>query len=111
MLKLITGALRIGVSARLAKTAVAALGDKPANELEEIWHGLQPPYVELFAWIEGRSAWPQTDDPAPFHTPMLAHAIDDFGFCRPLPAEFRAEWKWDGVRVQAVSGLDAGLNV
>jgi DNA ligase-1 len=106
-LKLITGALRIGVSARLAKTAVASLGEKPANELEEIWHGLQPPYLELFAWIEGRSERPQTNDPAPFHTPMLAHAIDDADFAGLDPGEFRAEWKWDGVRVQAVSGLDA----
>jgi DNA ligase-1 len=107
LLKLITGALRIGVSARLAKTAVAALGDLPANEVEEVWHGLQPPYVELFAWIEGRSERPQTDNPAPFHTPMLAHAIDDADFPGLDPRDFRAEWKWDGVRVQAVGGLDA----
>jgi len=34
LLKLVTGGLRIGVSARLAKTAVAALGDKTADEAE-----------------------------------------------------------------------------
>ncbi len=112
LLKLITGALRIGVSARLAKTAAAALGGLPANEVEEVWHGLQPPYVELFAWVEGRSERPQTNDPAPFHTPMLAHAIDDTDFAGLDPGDFRAEWKWDGVRVQAVGGLDAnGLRV
>jgi DNA ligase 1 len=112
LLKLITGALRIGVSARLAKIAVAALGDLPANEVEEVWHGLRPPYVELFAWIEGRSERPQTNDPAPFRTPMLAHAIDDTDFSGLNPQEFRAEWKWDGVRVQAVGGLDpAGQRV
>jgi DNA ligase 1 len=106
LLKLITGALRIGVSARLAKTAVAALGDLPANEVEEVWHGLRPPYVELFAWIEGRSERPQTDNPAPFRTPMLAHAIEEADFSGLDPQDFRAEWKWDGVRVQAVGGLD-----
>jgi DNA ligase 1 len=106
LLKLITGALRIGVSARLAKTAVAALGDLPANEVEEVWHGLRPPYVELFAWIEGRSERPQTNDPAPFRTPMLAHAIDAADFPGLNPRDFRAEWKWDGVRVQAVGGLE-----
>src|SRR6267154_87649 len=37
LLKLVTGALRIGVSARLAKTAVAALGDKEAQEIELLW--------------------------------------------------------------------------
>src|SRR5881409_3652161 len=49
LLKLVTGGLRIGVSARLAKTAVAALGGKEAQEIELIWPGLKPPYVELFA--------------------------------------------------------------
>jgi DNA ligase-1 len=107
LLKLITGALRIGVSARLAKTAVAAFGEKPADEVEEVWHGLQPPYLDLFAWMEGTSARPQTSDPAPFHTPMLAHAIDDADFAGLDPNHYRAEWKWDGVRVQAVTGPDA----
>ena len=45
LLKLVTGALRIGVSARLAKTAVAALGDKEPDEVELVWHGLAPPYA------------------------------------------------------------------
>ncbi len=107
LLKLITGALRIGVSARLAKNAVAEFGGLTANEVEEVWHGLEPPYLDLFAWVEGRSDRPETSDPAPFRTPMLAHAIDDGDFSALDPGEFRAEWKWDGVRVQAVSGADA----
>ena len=40
LLKLVTGAMRIGVSARLAKTAAANLGDKDAHEVELIWPGL-----------------------------------------------------------------------
>jgi DNA ligase 1 len=104
LLKLITGALRIGVSARLAKNAIAALGQLPPNEVEEVWHGLRPPYLDLFAWVEGRADRPRTNDPAPFRTPMLAHAIDDTDFPGLNPDDFRAEWKWDGVRVQAVGG-------
>jgi DNA ligase-1 len=107
LLKLITGALRIGVSARLAKTAVAALGDKAPNEIEEVWHGLAPPYLDLFAWVEGREGRPVSIDPAPFRTPMLAHALDESDFEKLDPAEFSAEWKWDGIRVQAVAGCDA----
>jgi DNA ligase-1 len=106
LLKLITGALRIGVSARLAKTAIASIGDMAPNEIEEVWHGLEPPYLDLFAWVEGRAERPRTLDPAPFRTPMLAHAIDETDFAGLDPASFRAEWKWDGVRVQAVGGLD-----
>ncbi len=64
LLKLITGALRIGVSARLAKTAVAALGNLAPNDVEEVWHGLEPPYLDLFAWVEGRQGKPDLRDPA-----------------------------------------------
>src|SRR5438477_7207355 len=67
LLKLVTGALRIGVSARLAKTAVAALGDKIPDEIELVWPSLAPPYTELFAWVEGRAEKPVSIDPAPFH--------------------------------------------
>jgi DNA ligase-1 len=107
LLKLITGSLRIGVSARLAKTALAALGDLPPNEIEEVWHGLEPPYIDLFAWVEGREGKPVATDPAPFRTPMLAHAVEDSDFAKLDPADFTAEWKWDGIRVQAVAGVNA----
>ena len=80
LLKLVTGGLRIGVSARLAKTAAASLGGKDANEVEILWPGLRPPYIELFAWLEGRADKPVTRDPAPFRPAMLAHAIEEARF-------------------------------
>jgi DNA ligase 1 len=103
LLKLVTGALRIGVSARLAKTAAAALADTDVQEIELIWPGLAPPYVELFAWLEGRTEKPVSRDPVPFRPAMLAHAIDDGELAGLDPADFMAEWKWDGIRVQAVA--------
>ncbi len=106
LLKLITGALRVGVSARLAKTAVAALGGVEPDDIEEVWHGMAPPYEALFAWLEGRGPRPSGTDPAPFRTPMLAHAIDERDFETLAVDEFSAEWKWDGIRVQAVTGCD-----
>ncbi|MGD9845579.1 MAG: cisplatin damage response ATP-dependent DNA ligase [Variibacter sp.] len=106
LLKLITGGLRIGVSARLAKTAAAALGGKEADEVELIWPGLVPPYLDLFAWLEGRADKPVASDPAPFRPVMLAHAIEEPDLAALDPADFTAEWKWDGIRVQAVSGTD-----
>jgi DNA ligase 1 len=111
LLKLVTGAMRIGVSARLAKTAAAALGDKDAHEVELIWPGLAPPYLELFAWLEGRAEKPVNLDPAPFRPVMLAHAIEDGDFANLDADDFIAEWKWDGIRVQAVSGRDERGNV
>jgi DNA ligase-1 len=104
LLKLVTGGLRIGVSARLAKTAAAALGDKDPQEVELIWPGVRPPYVELFAWLEGRGHKPETRDVAPFRPAMLAHAIDDSDLTALDPKDFFGEWKWDGIRVQAVAG-------
>ena len=74
MLKLVTGALRIGVSARLAKTAVAVLGNKDPNEVELIWPSQVPPYPDLFAWLEGRADKPTTSDPAPFRPVIGAGA-------------------------------------
>ncbi|TCU66706.1 DNA ligase-1 [Bradyrhizobium sp. R2.2-H] len=106
LLKLVTGALRIGISARLAKTAAAALGDKDPHEVELIWPGLIPPYLDLFAWLEGRAEKPVNRDPAPFRPVMLAHAIEDTDFAALDPADYIAEWKWDGIRVQAVAGRD-----
>jgi DNA ligase 1 len=45
-----------------------------------------------------------TRDPATFRPAMLAHAIEETDFPALDPADFMAEWKWDGIRVQAVSG-------
>lgn len=108
LLKLVTGAMRIGISARLAKTAAAALGDKDPHDVELIWPGLAPPYLDLFAWLDGRADKPVNRDPAPFRPVMLAHAIEPHDFTALDAKDFIAEWKWDGIRVQAVSGRDEG---
>jgi DNA ligase 1 len=111
LLKLVTGAMRIGVSARLAKTAAAELGDKDPHDIELMWPGLSAPYLDLFAWLEGRAEKPVNLDPAPFRPVMLAHAIEDSDFAHLDAQAFSAEWKWDGIRVQAVSGRDEHGNV
>ena len=107
LLKLVTGGLRVGVSARLAKAAVAALGGREADEIELLWAGLAPPYAELFAWLEGRAEKPLNRDPVPFRPVMLAHAIEADELAALEPADFVAEWKWDGIRVQAVAARAA----
>jgi DNA ligase-1 len=112
LLKIVMGALRVGVSARLAKTAAAALGGKEPHDIELLWPGLRPPYTELFVWLEGRAEKPITRDPATFRPAMLAHAIEETDFPGLDPADFMAEWKWDGIRVQAVAGTgDDGQRV
>jgi DNA ligase-1 len=106
LLKLVMGALRIGVSARLAKTAAATLGGKDVTDIELMWPNLVPPYLDLFAWLEDRGEKPATLDPAPFRPAMLAQAIENSDFQKLDAADFMAEWKWDGIRVQASAGTD-----
>lgn len=101
-LKLATGGMRVGVSARLARAALAEYGGLPLTEIEEIWHGLTPPYLDLFAWAEG-GAKPEAAARAPFRPVMLSTATDLAALQALDPTDYAAEWKWDGIRVQAVS--------
>jgi DNA ligase-1 len=105
LLKLITGSLRVGASARLAKIALAELseGRLQADDIEEVWHGMAPPYAALFAWIEGHGERPDPRDAPVFRPPMLAHPLEAPDLAALDPALYRAEWKWDGIRVQLVS--------
>ncbi len=105
ILKLITGALRVGASVRLAKIALAELsgGTIAADDIEEVWHGLLPPYAELFAWVEGRGERPDPAGAPVFRPPMLAHPLELPDLAALPFALFAAEWKWDGIRVQLVS--------
>ena len=107
LLKLITGGLRVGVSARLAKSALARIGDVDVATVEEIWHAVEPPYGEIFAWLEGRGPAPDPGRAPVFRPLMLAHPLEDRELEALAAADYMAEWKWDGIRVQAVSVRDA----
>jgi DNA ligase-1 len=99
LLKLATGELRVGINARLAKQALADAFRLDVDAVEEVWHGIQPPYSELFDWAEGRSGQPSARDIPIFRPFMLAHPLDD----QKLSLEdYAAEWKWDGIRIQLV---------
>ena len=106
LLKLLTGGLRVGVSARLARVALAELseGRITVDDLEEIWHGVTPPYPSLFAWLTGDGPRPDPAGAPVFRPPMLAHPLELSDLASLEPADYRAEWKWDGIRVQLVSG-------
>ena len=99
MLKMAGGALRIGVSARLAKTALANGFGLDVEAVEEVWHGLRAPYPSLFAWAEGRGEQPSAANLPVFRPFMLAHPLEEM---RVDMADYAAEWKWDGIRVQMV---------
>jgi DNA ligase-1 len=103
LLKLVTRELRIGVSARLAKTALAEWSGVELDRIEEIWHGLAPPYQSLFDWLEGRRPAPEIGDLPTFCPLMLAQPIEGSDLDGLDPRDYLAEWKWDGIRVQLVA--------
>ncbi len=103
LLKLATGELRVGISARLAKQALANAFGLDVDAVEEVWHGLAPPYAELFDWAEGRGAQPVARDLTVFRPFMLAHPLEDLKLSLD---DYAAEWKWDGIRVQLVHAGD-----
>ncbi|CAM3108597.1 DNA ligase (ATP) [Sphingomonas antarctica] len=103
LLKMATGALRVGVTARLAKVALAQAFGLDVEAVEEVWHGIAPPYTALFDWAEGRSEQPTAADTPVFRSFMLAHPMEDL---RVSMADYAAEWKWDGIRVQIVNVPD-----
>jgi DNA ligase-1 len=107
LLKLVTSGLRVGVSARLAKTALAEIAGVPAGvdlaAVEEVWHALSPPYAPLFAWLTRGAPRPDPGRAPSFRPLMLANPIESDELVALDPAAYRAEWKWDGIRVQLVA--------
>ena len=99
LLKLATGGLRVGVSARLAKTALADAFGLGVDAVEEVWHALPPPYLPLFRWAEGHGEQPTAANVPVFRPFMLAHPLEEETLDL---ADYAAEWKWDGIRVQLV---------
>ena len=111
LLKLVTGGLRVGASARLAKLALAEYGRVEAAEVEEVWHGLAPPYPELFAWLDGKAPRPEPGMLAPVFRPlMLAHPLEDEDLPKLELERYLAEWKWDGIRVQ-IAATEGGTRL
>ena len=99
LLKLATGGMRVGVSSRLAKVAFAQAFDVDVDQVEEYWHALEAPYAQLFRWAADGDDPPDTENIPLFRPFMLAHPME--ATVVDL-ADYAAEWKWDGIRVQLV---------
>ena len=98
------GGMRVGVSARLVKTALAQMAaehpGRTLERIEELWAGLSPPYTPLFEWLVGGEE-PDVDLSLALRPVMLANPLDEDRLTDMDPADYVAEWKWDGIRVQA----------
>lgn len=107
LLKLATGGMRVGVSARMVRLAIADAYDKPVEDIEEIWPILSIPYIELFDWLEGKAPRPNAEGRAVFRPLMLAHPLEEADLSKLNLTDYQIEWKWDGARVQLVSADDS----
>jgi DNA ligase-1 len=100
LIKMATGAMRTGLSGRLARTAFAQAFGLDVEEVEEHWHGVKPPYATLFAWATSPEGSAPIADPFQFKPFMLAHPLE--GEEQLDLADFAVEWKWDGIRIQLI---------
>jgi DNA ligase-1 len=99
-----TGESLAQTGARLARVALAEWSGQPVADIEEIWHGIAPPYIPIFRWLEGQAEKPDPREAPVFRPLMLAHPLEDADVAVLDPAAYRAEWKWDGIRVQLTAG-------
>jgi DNA ligase-1 len=111
LLKLGTRGLRIGMSARTVKKTLANMKGVDVGVVEELWHGISPPYADLFAWIDGNAPMPDISNVLTYSPVMLSHPIDETAdLVRLAPDTHQAEWKWDGIRVQ-VAGMNGEARI
>ena len=98
--KLITGGFRVGVSQKLMTRALSRATGKPEPELAHRlmgkWH---PDDVTWHGLIEAEDASADASRPYPFY---LAYALEDGPEPLGAPTDWRAEWKWDGIRGQLI---------
>ncbi|MEO0938520.1 MAG: ATP-dependent DNA ligase [Pseudomonadota bacterium] len=98
--KLITGGFRVGVSQKLMTRALAqATGRDEADLAHRLMGNWTPDDVTWHSLIEAEDASADAARPYPFY---LAHALEDGPESLGDPADWRAEWKWDGIRGQLI---------
>ena len=103
--KLITGAFRVGASARLVVRALAEVSGVPDEIIAHRLMGAWDPTPEHFERLVGTdSGDADVSRPYPFFLAYpLEQPLEDLGGA----ADWQAEWKWDGIRAQLVRRSDA----
>ncbi|MCH2163548.1 MAG: ATP-dependent DNA ligase [Marinovum sp.] len=97
--KLITGGFRIGISQKLMTRALSQATGREEAEMAHRLMGTWSP--ETHTWLDLVEADTGADlsRPYPFY---LAYQLDDPPEELGEPKEWRAEWKWDGIRGQVI---------
>ncbi|HEY3249842.1 MAG TPA: ATP-dependent DNA ligase [Ignavibacteria bacterium] len=98
--KLITGGFRVGVSQKILINALSAQTGVETNiishRLMGNWH---PDKTTFDMLVHGDSAYEDISKPYPFY---LAYQLEGEPKDLGSPADWQAEWKWDGIRGQII---------
>jgi DNA ligase-1 len=98
--KLITGGFRIGVSQQTVVNALARSAGVDASVVAHRISGDWDPASTVFSTLlSGEGGGSDLSRPYPFY---LAYALEEDLAALGEPADWQAEWKWDGIRGQLI---------
>lgn len=98
-LKLITGAFRIGAAKQLVYRGLARALDVPVTDVAQRLAGEWDPSPGFIERLRSAEHASHTHRPYPF---FLAYALEDDPAKLGGAFDYQVEWKWDGIRAQAV---------
>ncbi len=102
--KLITGNLRVGLSQKLMTRALSKFSGVEENSLAHRLMGNWSPDETTFdALVHGDNPLDDISKPYPFY---LAYQLDEDIAALGAPADWQAEYKWDGIRGQLIVRQD-----
>jgi len=99
--KLITGGFRVGVSRTLVVRALAEVAGVDRAVMEHRLMGAWKPSAAAFERLLREEAEDEGDAARPYPF-FLAHPLEDELAALGHPGDWRAEWKWDGIRAQLI---------
>ncbi|AMV30823.1 Putative DNA ligase-like protein [Pirellula sp. SH-Sr6A] len=99
-LKMITGGFRVGVSRGLVTRALSLAFEIPPEHIAHRLMGSWTPSEEFFRRLRSPASSSSFEgQPFPF---CLANALESDPAVLGLPSDYLVEWKWDGIRAQAI---------
>ncbi len=99
--KLLTGGFRVGVSKRLVTRALAELAGVDSTLIAHRLMGRWQPGARSFRALIAPASEADLDTATPYPF-FLASPLDDPPAALGEPADWQAEWKWDGIRAQLI---------
>jgi len=102
--KLLTGELRVGVSALLVTRAIAETFDIPRPDIARRLMGEWLPSAQFWEGLASRDVTATAaSTPYPF---FLAAPLEGGPAALGAPSDWQIEWKWDGIRAQLIRRSD-----